>query len=143
LYHWPEDDTWRTKHFDALKTHTHTHTNTHTVYYSKSNTMDDKDTTCFLAPQTVYAPTTLTNYDAGISNATQHSVIRLFSVLHKFMAEFRLSQGAADVCIMLGYGAVSPTEESSWTFRSLHVKPQRCLEMSGIKTQRRRTIKLV
>ena len=23
-YHWPEDDTWRTKHFDPLKTHIHT-----------------------------------------------------------------------------------------------------------------------
>ena len=33
-----------------------------------------------------------------------------FLFLHKFMAEFRLSQGAADVCIMLGYGAVSPAE---------------------------------
>jgi hypothetical protein len=57
-----------------------------------------------------------------------------FQFLHKFMADFRLTQGAADACIMLGYGAVSPSEESSWTFRPLQVKPQRCLEMSGTKT---------
>lgn len=50
------------------------------------------------------------------------------------MAEFGLTQGAADACVMLDYGATSPAEESSWTFRPLQVKPQRCLEMPGTKT---------
>ena len=59
------------------------------------------------------------------------------------MEKYRLTQGAADICIMLGYGKLSPAEESSWTFRPLQVKPQRCVEMSGTKTQQSRATKVI
>ena len=68
---------------------------------------------------------------------------RCFLFLHKLMEKFRLTQGAADVCIMLGYGNSSPVGESPWTFRPLQLKPQRCVQMSGTKTQQRRATKLI
>jgi len=66
-----------------------------------------------------------------------------FLFLHKLIEKFRLTQGAADVCIMLGYGNLSLAEESSWTFRSLQLKPQRCVEMSSTKTQQRSETSLI
>jgi len=88
LYHWPEDDTWRTKHFDALKTHTPDVRTQLSLVVTLTQGMTKTQFSFrfpYTAPQTDYAIqhphnsalSKLAISDAGTSEAIQHSVFRL------------------------------------------------------------------